>query len=372
MKYKVGDKVRINSLDWYNRHTNESEVNWKYFPFSCNMKKYCGQIMTISIVRGCSYSMIEDDCQYAWTDEMIEGLVEEETKPEPKFNIGDRIVTDTNMKGKIIEVVEEGWYRVEFEDHNGIPQPNGVVPEESMSLVEDETSKFKIDDIVFVKNIGWVRITNSYWDSLANEYIYEAIGFNGEGEYDSINQSNIECQMLSESENPHTCGNKITLDEYKNNDKEWLFNKLATLDNITALESIQDIFNHLQQFKYPKTYEECCRVLGVSEFEYNHTGTNVWYRHKLMATLDKLMLCRDAYWKIAGEEMGLGKPWEPDYGGTFEDGTTIKYVIYSQGTYIVKARKSNPNYILAFPTEEMRDAFYEIFKKEIENCKELL
>ena len=438
LKYKVGDKVRIKNIDWYNRHTNESEVKWKYFPFSCNMKKYCGQIMTISIVRGCSYSMIEDDCQYVWTDEMIEGLVERNGKTypykigdrvilkvnnrcatitdlkynsfgnlsyyikidndkdisidcptdlllpydnmieckvketKPKFNIGDRIVTDTNMKGKIIEVVEEGWYRVEFEDHNGIPQPNGVVPEESMSLVEDETSKFKIDDIVFVKNIGWVRITNSYWDSLANEYIYEAIGFNGEGEYDSINQSNIECQMLSESENPHTCGNKITLDEYKNNDKEWLFNKLATLDNITALESIQDIFNHLQQFKYPKTYEECCRVLGVSEFEYNHTGTNVWYRHKLMATLDKLMLCRDAYWKIAGEEMGLGKPWEPDYGGTFEDGTTIKYVIYSQGTYIVKARKSNPNYILAFPTEEMRDAFYEIFKKEIENCKELL
>ena len=72
LKYKVGDRVRIKDIDWYNRHAKETEVNWKYFPFSCDMKKYCGQIMTISIVRGCSYSMIEDDYRYAWTDEMSE------------------------------------------------------------------------------------------------------------------------------------------------------------------------------------------------------------------------------------------------------------------------------------------------------------
>ena len=30
------------------------------------------------------------------------------------------------------------------------------------------------------------------------------------------------------------------------------------------------------------------------------------------------------------------------------------------------------NHLLVFPTEEMRDAFYENFKKEIEECKELL
>ena len=32
----------------------------------------------------------------------------------------------------------------------------------------------------------------------------------------------------------------------------------------------------------------------------------------------------------------------------------------------------NRNAILAFPTEEMRDAFYENFKDLIEQCKELL
>lgn len=63
-------------------------------------------------------------------------LVEKEIKP--KFKVGDRIITDTNMKGTIIEVIEKGWYRVEFEPYNNIPQPNSVVPEENMSLAEEE------------------------------------------------------------------------------------------------------------------------------------------------------------------------------------------------------------------------------------------
>ena len=328
MEYKVGDKVRIKSLDWYNENKDKDgnvplidNTNSKY-NFIKIMQRFCGKVMTISSANVYSYNMVEDIDNYFWTDEMIEGLVEE------------------------------------------------------------ETPKFKIDDIVFVKNIGWVRITNRYWDSLANEYIYEAIGFNGEGEYDSINHSNIECQMLPESENPHTCGNKITLDEYKNNDKEWLLNKLAMLDNITALESIQDIFNHLQQSKYPKTYEECCEVLGLnivcSELLFYYPlncGDYTTFRLPEMEKFEKfiqLYLCRNAYWKIYGEENGLGKPWEPDYSGTFEHGSPIKYVIYNNGTYIVKERKSSPNHILSFPTEEMRDAFYEAFKELIEECKEFL
>lgn len=121
--------------------------------------------------------------------------------------------------------------------------------------------------------------------------------------------------------------------------------------------------------KYPKTYEECCKVLGVSEFEYNHTGTKVWYRHKLMATLDKLMLCRDAYWKIAGEEMGLGRPWELSIG------IPIYYIYYNRTLGTIKkdyADDIQGNVILAFPTAEMRDSFKKNFDPDIEICKELL
>jgi hypothetical protein len=71
--------------------------------------------------------------------------------------------------------------------------------------------------------------------------------------------------------------------------------------------------------------------------------------------------------------MGLGNPWEPDYSEeSYEQGSPIKYVIYYTGNNITKGRMCTPSYILAFPTAEMRDAFYENFKELIENCKELL
>ena len=61
--------------------------------------------------------------------------------------------------------------------------------------------------------------------------------------------------------------------------------------------------------EYPKTYKECCRVIGYAlEGE-----TIIGYKAPLLRSLQDLLICRDAYWKIAGEEMGLGKPWEPDW-----------------------------------------------------------
>ena len=372
MKYEVGDKVRIKSLDWYNNNKDEyGYINCGSRSFFTKMRDYCGKIVTIKkICKTNCYHLEEYD--FDWTDEMIEGLVEEEIKPEPKFKVGDKVlldpypcvVTDVNWRDSL-----HGFaYTVRGANFEKMVGEADLIFDTS-----EETPKFKVNDIVFVKNIGWVRITNSYWDSLANECIYEAIGLNGEGEYDCISQSNIECQMLPESENPHTGGNKITLDEYKNNNKEWLFNKLAMLDNITALESIQDIFNHLQQSKYPKTYEECCKVLDIEDRELVFNGEYrasklYWKQLGRLNILNKLLICCDAYWKITGEKMGLGKPWEPDW----KDDTTHKFIIHAIKDKIHCGVSLVKNHLLAFPTEEMRDAFYENFKEEIEKCKELL
>lgn len=124
-----------------------------------------------------------------------------------------------------------------------------------------------------------------------------------------------------------------------------------------------------KQKEYPKTYEECCVALEYIP----HTDDIIGYKWDILQSLQKLLICRDAYWKMAGEEMGLGKPWEPDYiEESYEQGSPIKYVIYYTGTHIAKERKCTPSYILSFPTEEMRDAFYENFKELINECKELL
>lgn len=122
--------------------------------------------------------------------------------------------------------------------------------------------------------------------------------------------------------------------------------------------------------QYPKNYKECCKVMNYC---YNPEPIKIMHKEELIRKFQFLLLYRDAYWKIAGEQMGLGKPWEPDYNEeSYEQGSPIKYVIYYTGTCITKGRKCTPSYILTFPTEEIRDAFYENFKSLIEECKELL
>jgi hypothetical protein len=85
-----------------------------------------------------------------------------------------------------------------------------------------------------------------------------------------------------------------------------------------------------------------------------------------MESFVKLLICRDAYWKIAGEEMGLDKPWEPAIQDTIWGITRSKDEVEKYSCHYGKTN------LLEFPTEEMRDTFYKNFKDLIEQCKELL
>lgn len=130
----------------------------------------------------------------------------------------------------------------------------------------------------------------------------------------------------------------------------------------------------LEKKKYPKTYEECCELLGAMKdrhyFFTKKDKEDSPDEVRILNILDdmrRLLICRDAYWKIAGEEMGLGKPWEPD----LTDNVT-KHCIEFRDCGVCKVTYSYTSRILTFPTEEMRDAFYEAFKDLIETCKELL
>ena len=118
--------------------------------------------------------------------------------------------------------------------------------------------------------------------------------------------------------------------------------------------------------KYPDNYEECVRIAKNIHGYDIHIDVPAY--GELMESFVKLLICRDAYWKIAGEEMGLDKPWNPDWKNT----KNVKYAITLYDDIITKMYLRNENVILAFPTEEMRYAFYENFKDLIESCKELL
>jgi hypothetical protein len=116
--------------------------------------------------------------------------------------------------------------------------------------------------------------------------------------------------------------------------------------------------------QYPKTYEECCDILQT----YCSMPSRPGYKEYQIALFQKLLICRDAYWKIAGKEMELSEPWKPDWN----DGQKYKFAIIDDCNKITKETYVMKNAILAFPTEEMRDAFLENFNDLIEKCKELL
>lgn len=138
--------------------------------------------------------------------------------------------------------------------------------------------------------------------------------------------------------------------------------------NIDKLKVVNDLHPYVvrKQPKYPKTYEECCEVLNI------HPARNLQpsffidltqYEKDLAYILNKLYelcICRYAYWKIAGD-------WKPE----FRFGKK-KYCIMTKDNKVISATVEETNRILVFPTEEMRDAFYENFKDLIETVKESL
>jgi hypothetical protein len=79
MKYKVGDKVRVKKdlvIDsCYGREDFVEE-----------MKSFIGKIVTISKVIDEEYMILEDDGDYAWTEEMFEGLANEAPSITKRIN----------------------------------------------------------------------------------------------------------------------------------------------------------------------------------------------------------------------------------------------------------------------------------------------
>lgn len=74
--------------------------------------------------------------------------------------------------------------------------------------------------------------------------------------------------------------------------------------------------------------------------------------------LGKLIQLRDIWWGS----------WKPNW----EDADTLKYIITAMGNKIERTTCYLPHRILAFPTEEMRDEFYECFADLINVAKQFL
>lgn len=243
MKYKVGDKVKVKSIEWYNANKSKyGTVKCSEAYFQPTMSKLCGNILTIKNIDKTINAYIVEENSYYWVDDMFE------------------------------------------------------------SLVEEKTTQLLINGIIFPNK--------KYADKV----------------------------------------------------------ELCLGDDYEIVVEDGKTFVQKKKSKYPTTYEECCSILGIS-FTHPYIREVSVKEYYLYSSFIQLIRCRNAYWKIAGEEMGLGKPWE------FEN-PAKRYVFtieYYGGNIILNAAvDSMRNRILVFPTEEMRDAFYKNFKDLIEQVIELL
>lgn len=134
----------------------------------------------------------------------------------------------------------------------------------------------------------------------------------------------------------------------------------TVIDNKVVLKKLKS--------QYPKTYDECHELMVQWVGGDCNPNPELIFCNVPIHEFCKLIVSRNIYWKIAGEQMGLGKPWKPDWTNPSDR----KYCIVNTEGNITKWVQKTTNKILAFPTEEMRDAFYENFKDLIEKCKELL
>lgn len=234
-------------------------------------------------------------------------------------------------KDMVIFTLEEFLEKYPFKIGDVIRFPNDMV-EEIAEMKWDED----LEDILCTSVSGWKRFLRAHLENPKNNKQKE-----------TMLVDNISSKWVNEFECP---------DGYIFKD-----------ENGNVINTTKIILEKIKK-EYPKTYKECCDVLGYSG-NYNMILTTD-VDNKIFNALYRLKVCRDAYWKIAGDEIGLGKPWKPDFTNDDEE----RYGIYTAANKVVKdfCGVGDVNTILTFPTEEMRDEFYKNFKDFIEQCKELL
>ena len=219
-----------------------------------------------------------------------------------------------------------------------------------------EKFPYKVGDEISVPECeSKVRICNIEWSGYDIQY------YTNEKEYYSAEELNKYNQP--EESKKHARVPLAVFDRIRFGEEPWnadLVELILGNDYEVIVKNGRTIVARKQP-QYPKELKECSQILG-----YNTSYTlpiNYEHRGFVIRSLQWLLICRDAYWIHAGD-------WEEK-----RKEKSMHYVIYSTlSGKVVKDTKPNciANYLLDFPTEEMRDAFYDNFKDLIEECEELL
>lgn len=206
------------------------------------------------------------------------------------------------------------------------------------------------DEVTYIDSFGQKNtstITSMFWDEDLETVMYET------EENDIIYAHDI--KNMKTEEKPTILDPVIRADmvDFARAEKDRI--ELFVGNEFKIIQEDGKWFAIRKQPKYPKTYEECCKILQTTHTEWNG------YLGEVIVPFQKLLICRNAYWMIAGG-------WKPDWKKADER----KYCIVNTEGNITNWVQKTTNKILAFPTEEMRDVFYENFKYLVETCREFL
>ena len=237
MKRNIGDRVRIKSYDWYKENKDTDGKVWTsggQIPFDKCMSEWCGKVMTISHVRVDHYTMVEDLVGY-WSDEMIEGLVEEENLIERVDDNGLPFNEWLSHKGFFY--VPDGY---ELKDENG-----NVINATKIVLEKKPDDKLKLESTKKVREYWseYARIYIEIYDNEPNEcvltHLYTLEGHRQKG---YGRQALIEAELIAKELGCHTAYLKVETNSwmhewylrmgykwYKTADKEytWLVKNLT-------------------------------------------------------------------------------------------------------------------------------------------------
>ena len=232
--------------------------------------------------------------------------------------------------------------------------------------------KYKIGDKVKVKSHEWYEYNANYISEVEcgnTVFIPGMKSFCGTTVTIMKIFSHIKCYAIEEDSGVHYWSDEMFEDE--TDMKEFaakvlnIKNEIIVPDNCEVWDDQGNVIKTskiiiIREVKktYPNTINDCYNLLEDDEL----------VSPTLMRKFQELINARNSYWKIAGDEIGLRKPWEPDW----KNDEQFKYIITCRRGCIIKDTYTAKDVILAFPTEEMRDAFKENFKELIEQCKELL
>lgn len=126
MNHKVGDKVRVKSLEWYQNLPDDYMIQYGvsercgHDAFIDDMSEYCGKTVEISkiikIREYLFYRIKEDYEEFYWSDYMFE----EEMKENNEKENGTTITFDYTSNGKDIEIILNNEWTVEIGDNGNV------------------------------------------------------------------------------------------------------------------------------------------------------------------------------------------------------------------------------------------------------------